>query len=304
MHALSAFDRLVVRVRPVARVLEAIVRVAPHLRKSIWNNWYEFIEQYCDDDINFLNYGYAPLGPHEPVVDLRPGAGAEEYSLRLYRRVAGAVELRGKDVLEVGCGRGGGAAFILGHFGPRSVTGVDYVEDAVSYCNARHLLDGLSFKRGDAEDLPFPDASFDAVVNVESSHCYPAVDRFLGEVVRVLRGGGHLLLADLRPRREMDRFREQIARAGLSIVEEESITPNVLKALELTSGVRFTQIQSRAPRWIRPQLTNFAGVEGFPVFEALRAGRTEYVRFVARKSGLGGPDPDHRTNGSAHPSGM
>ena len=47
--------------------------------------------------------------------------------------------------------------------------------------------------QGDAQDLPFPDESFDAVINVEASHIYPNFERFLGEVARVLRPGGHFL---------------------------------------------------------------------------------------------------------------
>jgi ubiquinone/menaquinone biosynthesis C-methylase UbiE len=43
---------------------------------------------------------------------------------------------------------------------------------------------------GDAENLPFPQVSFDAVINVESAHCYGSIERFLAEVHRVLRPGG------------------------------------------------------------------------------------------------------------------
>ena len=54
--------------------------------------------------------------------------------------------------------------------------------------------------QGDAQNLPFPDESFDAVINVEASHIYPNFERFLGEVARVLRPGGHFLYADFRNR--------------------------------------------------------------------------------------------------------
>ena len=46
----------------------------------------------------------------------------------------------------------------------------------------------------------FPIDSYDAVVNVEASHLYPDVPRFLAEVARVLRPGGHFLYADFRRR--------------------------------------------------------------------------------------------------------
>jgi fatty-acid O-methyltransferase len=58
---------------------------------------------------------------------------------------------------------------------------------------------GLDFVQGDAQNLHFPDQSFDAVINVEGSHIYPNFERFLGEVARVLRPGGHFLYADFRP---------------------------------------------------------------------------------------------------------
>ena len=51
-------------------------------------------------------------------------------------------------------------------------------------------MTGLDFVHGDAESLPFSDGSFDAVINVEASHAYPRLTRFLEEVVRVLRPGG------------------------------------------------------------------------------------------------------------------
>jgi ubiquinone/menaquinone biosynthesis C-methylase UbiE len=251
------------------------------------------VNRSCGINNAFLNYGYAALDPCEESIELQAEEECEQhYSLRLYHRVASAIDLRGKDVLDVGCGRGGGASFVMRHLGPRSVTGVDYVQEAVASCNSRYRLEGLSFTRGDAEDLPFSEDSFDVVLNVESSHCYPSVDRFFEEVVRVLRTQGYLLFADLRAREQMDRLRDQLTRSGLSIVAEESITRNVLRALELDSDRRLTQIRSRAPRWIHPSVANFAGVEGSPVFEALRTGRVDYVRFVAQKRGTGAAHSD------------
>jgi SAM-dependent methyltransferase len=64
---------------------------------------------------------------------------------------------------------------------------LDYNPDGIAYCRKRHTLPGLDFVHGDAEKLPFPDDSFDAVINVEASHAYPQLSRFLSEVARVLR---------------------------------------------------------------------------------------------------------------------
>jgi ubiquinone/menaquinone biosynthesis C-methylase UbiE len=54
----------------------------------------------------------------------------------------------------------------------------------------RHNLPDLDFVQGDAQNMPFPDQSLDAVVNVEASHIYPDFERFVDEVARLLRPGG------------------------------------------------------------------------------------------------------------------
>src|SRR5437016_10678551 len=70
------------------------------------------------------------------------------------------------------------------------MVGIDLSDKAVDFCNQNYAIDALSFRQGDAENLPLSDASVDVVVNLESSHCYGSMDRFLSEVYRVLRPGG------------------------------------------------------------------------------------------------------------------
>jgi SAM-dependent methyltransferase len=97
----------------------------------------------------------------------------KRFPIQLYHRTATQVDLNGKDVLEVGCGHGGGASYLTRTLHPASYTGLDLNPAGIAFCRARHNLPGRDFVRGDAENLPFPDQSFDAVINIESSHCYP-----------------------------------------------------------------------------------------------------------------------------------
>ena len=121
-------------------------------------------------------------------------------SIQLYHRTATQADLSGKQVLEVSCGHGGGASYLVRTLHPASYTGLDLNPAGIDFCRKRHNLPGLDFVHGDAENLPFADQSFDAVINVEASHVYPHFPRFLAEVARVLRPGGHFLYADFRPR--------------------------------------------------------------------------------------------------------
>ena len=232
-----------------------------------------------NEDSAFLNYGYVPLDSGLAALKLEPADETDRFSIQLYSRVTGARDLRGKDVLEIGCGRGGGASFMSRYLHPASLTGVDLSARAVQCCRRRHRAERLTFLRGEAEHLPLPSDSFDAVVNVESSHCYPSFERFLGEVARVLRPKGVFLFADIRPRQDVARLREQL-QERFTVVEEEVITDNVIRALELDSDRKNLLIQKRAPRFLHKALEAFASVNGSPTFDAFKSGALQYVRFV------------------------
>ena len=83
----------------------------------------------------FMNYGFTPLGSDGDALALDAGDEADRYCIRLYHHVAGAVDLRDLDVLEVGSGRGGGSYFVKSYLGPSQMVGLDYSEHAVLRLN-------------------------------------------------------------------------------------------------------------------------------------------------------------------------
>ena len=154
------------------------------------------------------------------------------FFIQLYHRTATQVDLTGKRVLEVSCGHGGGASYLVRTLGPASYTGLDLNTAAVDFCRKRHNLPGLDFVQGNAENLPFPDQSFDAVINVQASFCYPSLPRFLAEVARVLRPGGHFLYADLRRRDSIAKWEEELGDAPMRLMSERVISEQVARGLE------------------------------------------------------------------------
>jgi SAM-dependent methyltransferase len=117
------------------------------------------------------------------------------------RRALELITLRpGERLLDVASGTGTSALLAAREFGSR-VTGVDYGEQAVlgatTAARAERLDLRARFVRGDAEDLPVPDDSFDAVL-CECSVCtFPQKERAVAEMARVLRPGGRLAIADV-----------------------------------------------------------------------------------------------------------
>lgn len=272
--------------RPASKLFRVGERIADvsRVKKIVIRAWYQYLSALDRDaSVTFMNYGYAPLNSQAREIELRPEDQPNRYCIQLYQRVSEAVELRGKNLLEVGSGRGGGASFVARYRQPRSMTGVDFSSKAIAFCRNHYRVEGLSFLHGDAERLPLPADSFDAVINVESSHCYNSMERFLREVVRVLRTGGHFLFADIRRREDVPVLREQLVSAGLRVLEEEQITANVLKALDLDSERKLALIRSKAPRFVRGRVEEFAGLAGSPIYQGFLTGEWEYVRFALQK---------------------
>ena len=164
----------------------------------------------------------------------------------------------GKDVLEIGSGRGGGAAFIARSLKPKTLIGLDFSSSATALARARYQRqDGsLTYVQGDAEHLFFDAASFDLVLNVESAHCYGSIARFVSEVHRVLRSSGELLFTDFVSKRNgaQERLQTALTEGELQLVRLEDITPNVIRALELDE----TRKHDLLDRWVSGPFKTFA----------------------------------------------
>jgi len=100
-----------------------------------------------------------------------------------------------EDLLDVGCGTGPMIELLASEFPGRRYTGLDLTPRMIEVANAKDI-GNARFVVGDAENLPFDDESFDAVICANSFHHYPNPQAFFDGVARVLRPGGKLVLRD------------------------------------------------------------------------------------------------------------
>jgi len=111
-----------------------------------------------------------------------------------------AVDLRaGELVLDVACGNGNASLAAARRF--CQVVGVDYVPALLDRARQRARAEGLevSFQEADAEALPFPDASFDAVLSTCGAMFAPDQEQTAAELLRVCRPGGRIGMVNWTP---------------------------------------------------------------------------------------------------------
>ncbi|HEX9902024.1 MAG TPA: class I SAM-dependent methyltransferase [Acidobacteriota bacterium] len=255
------------------------------IAKRTWQFWYNFANLIDGraGDLRFMNFGYAPEHHGGKIMDLDPADEEHRYAIQMYYHTIGRQSLSDLDVLEVGCGRGGGAASLMKYTSPRSLMGIDLSSKAISLCRNLGRIPSLTFKVGDAEKIPFQDGSFDAVVNVESSHCYPQLHKFFAEVLRVLKKGGKFYYADFRREEDLAAQQQAIRDSAFIVREKEDIAPEVLQALTLDSTRKEKLIQERIPGFLRSYFRKFTCTVGSENYVSLLEGRRFYHRYLLVK---------------------
>ncbi len=105
----------------------------------------------------------------------------------------------GDKVLDVATGSGNTAISAARRF--CDVTGIDYVPELIEQARKRAEVEGMSiaFDVGDAEDLPYPDASFDVVLSTLGVMFAPNQEKVAEELLRICRSGGKIGLANWTP---------------------------------------------------------------------------------------------------------
>ncbi|MEY3391518.1 MAG: hypothetical protein RLZZ322_366 [Verrucomicrobiota bacterium] len=260
------------------------ILVRPKLRQQLWAWWYPFFTRRVRaQGIDFLNYAFDD--PDGVPLSLSADDEPNRPNIQLYEHVRGDITLTGRRVLEVSCGHGGGASYFARTYQPAGYVGLDLNPEGIRHCQRRHQVEGLRFHVGDAQRLPFPEASFDVVLNVEASHCYPDFPGFLDEVARVLSPGGRFAHADLRYRSGVEEWVTALAKhPRLRLDEMRLINPEVVRGMELNTPRYEAMVRQALPRFLHGLALDFAGVKGSRLHRDAVSGEMSYRSFKLTKT--------------------
>lgn len=230
----------------------------------------------------FLNLGYVANENRQFSPVELPRHAINRNCIKLALEVIGDCDIAGRAVLDVGCGRGGMIWTLNEFFDARAMVGLDLSEGAISFCREVHVFPHTEFILGDAENLPFDDASFDVVVNMESSHHYFDIRAFYDGVDRVLAPGGHFLYATLLPVGEIEAGVKYLCDLGFLVEREQDVTTNVMASCEELAKAQYAALGREG---VDAVAADANALPGTPRYERMKNGQDAYVILRLRKSG-------------------
>lgn len=227
---------------------------------------------------NFFNSGFSPAD--EALRELSPfdqePLQATLYDQVLWSLTRETVKRDWNDILDIGCGLGGGMRVAARRFPDARITGVDVNGSAVSVCRKRlQAFPNLTARQGNARALPFADASFDMIFSVGAAS-YVGMPAFMAEAARVLRPAGTLSFSVGYTDKT---FADQIGIAkalaeenGLRVQQIVDITENVFAAIAEDVPRRLALID-RVPAPFRGYALDWADMPGTMRYQEYVDGR-------------------------------
>ena len=131
--------------------------------------------------------------------DADNSAPVSKYPKLCYPVVVGELkQIKFESLLDLGCGTGALTEIIGKEFSGVRLAGADLSEGMIAEAKKKEI-ENCDFIVADAENLPYEDACFDALICVLSIHHHPNSDKTLSEMWRVMKPNGTLIICEMDP---------------------------------------------------------------------------------------------------------
>jgi len=152
-----------------------------------------------------------------------------KYQCQLYMELLNQAEISPYqslgNLLDIGCGRGGGVSVYEKYYKFDYIVGMDLNPNQIEFCKRVHK--NIQFDQGSAMELPYDANSFDIVTNVESANYYVDYEAFVKGLNRIMKTNGIFICADTGDESRVDYIKNIYPKFGFKLKSYNNITKNV-----------------------------------------------------------------------------
>ena len=225
----------------------------------------------------FFNAGYLPLA--DDFLHLPEFAG-EEHSAMMYHFISKTLlpdpDFQPARVLDIGCGQGGGVAYLSRLYPNCKITGIDRSASVIKRAIRNNAGNSrVCFQKTTGIHLPFEDGSFDFIVGVESP-AYFGLSNYIIETARILSPGGIIAFSGGYRNGDHGKIKAEICETAkscnLNKTIYQDITPNTFASLKADIPRR-AKLLKRVPWPFRLKGNNWAKMPGSIEYEEYETGK-------------------------------
>ncbi|MGI9370443.1 MAG: class I SAM-dependent methyltransferase, partial [Ruegeria sp.] len=181
-------------------------------------------------------------------------------------RVVDGVDLKGKHVLDIGCGSGAISVLLASEFGAGKVTGIDVEAPVCEAARTRAANAGLD---GQVEivkvapgPMPFEDGTFDVVFSKDSIIHIPDKVAMASEAMRVLKPGGRFAASDWLTSKDGEMSPEMAHYVKMEDLEFQMASPAKYRAAMAAAGFEDIELVNRNPWYADVSAVELAELSG------------------------------------------
>lgn len=219
-----------------------------------YNELFEQIDTK-NDWIRFYNHGYGG----KPLLDYDKKDLKFKNRGNLYAHLFEGIDVKNKNLIDIGCGLGRGCNLLKKHFPLKSITGIDININHVMF--AKKNFKGIKFLQCDAEELNTLTDKYDIAINVESLCYYYDKENFYRGLYSILNKGGTALITTPIVTNKLEFVDQMFTNNGFKIVEKKDITGRVRDGL-IEDSINFKNVFQKVNEdWINDVRQRLVSIE-------------------------------------------
>jgi len=221
----------------------------------------DYNDLFKDHDMDFINIGYYPINKI-----LNEKNNSLNFNASLYLYALKNIKTQNKNILDLGCGRGGGTRIYKKYFDFNRVYGLDFNEYSINYCKTKNNNIEYSFQSLNNFSYSF---QFDIITMIESTWKINNYDTFSDSIKKYLSSDGVFVCLDFFTQEHNNNFIKFTNQ--FNFVKTIDITENAIKACKM----QMDELKNNSD-----EISKFLLYKHIDNYEAFKDKNSKYLKYI------------------------